>query len=112
MNEWGVKQGAADAAAQGMGHELIAADRREITVKGVSEVLSFDETLVRLVTVCGVLNLEGEGFRVHVLNLKDGVVAVTGRLCGVLYEDTDASPSAGQSPRETSFREKKRARRR
>jgi sporulation protein YabP len=69
----------------------MATDRREITVKGVSEVLSFDETLVRLITVCGILNLEGEGLRVHVLNLKDGIVAVTGRLDGVLYESDNAS---------------------
>lgn len=77
----------------------MAIDRREITVRGVSEVLNFDETLVRLVTVCGILNLEGEGLRVHVLNLKDGMVAVTGQLNGVLYENEsasvpDASPKA------------------
>jgi sporulation protein YabP len=77
------------------GHSLVAMDRNEITVKGVSEVLSFDESLVRLVTVCGVLNLEGEGLRVHVLDLKSGTVAVTGRLNGVLYEAEEAEePSA------------------
>ena len=87
MNDMGVTQATNSPSAPGRGHSLSAADRREIAVKGVSEVLSFDETLVRLVTVCGVLNLEGEGLRVHVLDLKSGVVAVTGRLCGVLYED-------------------------
>ena len=91
---------------------MIASDRREITVKGVSEVLSFDESLVRLVTVSGILNLEGEEFRVHVLNLKDGVVAVTGRLCGVLYEDTDGASATEPSAREMGFRERKRPRRR
>lgn len=80
-------------AVPGKGHSLIANDRREITVRGVSEVLSFDDANVRLVTTCGVLNLEGEGMRVHVLNLKDGVVAVTGQLNGVLYEEPEADPS-------------------
>lgn len=79
-------------AVQGKGHSLVAGDRREITVRGVSEVISFDEANVRLVTTCGVLNLEGEGLRIHVLNLKDGVVAVTGQLNGVLYEDPDGEP--------------------
>ena len=78
---------------QGKGHSLIAGDRREITVRGVSEVLSFDDANVRLVTTCGVLNLEGEGMRIHVLNLKDGIVAVTGQLNGVLYEDPEEEPS-------------------
>lgn len=91
MNNLGTTQPTHESSAQSRGHSLMATDRREITVKGVSEVLSFDETLVRLVTVCGILNLEGEGLRVHVLNLKEGIVAVTGHLCGVLYESDNAS---------------------
>ena len=71
------------------GHSLVANERREITVSGVIDVVSFDETNVRLVTTCGVLNLEGEGLRIHVLNTKDGIVAVTGQLNGVLYEDAE-----------------------
>lgn len=104
MNDLGVTQANSSTAGPNRGHSLVAADRREITVKGVSEVVSFDESNVRLVTVCGILNLEGEGLRIHVLNTKDGCVAVTGRLNGVLYED-DASPS------ESGSREKPRGRR-
>ncbi len=69
------------------GHSLVAVDRREITVKGVREVISFDEANVRLVTVCGILNLEGQELRIHVLNTQDGLVSVTGTLNGVLYEE-------------------------
>ena len=69
-------------------HKLTLNERKNLTMTGVNEVVSFDENLVRLVTVCGVLNLEGEGFRVHVLNLKEGTVAVTGQLNGVLYEES------------------------
>ncbi len=68
-------------------HSLVAADRREITVRGVREVLSFDDANVRLVTTAGILNLEGRELRIHVLNTRDGIVAVTGTLDGVLYED-------------------------
>lgn len=87
----------APQTGQGKGHSLIAADRREITVRGVSEVISFDEANVRLVTTCGVLNLEGEGMRIHVLNLKDGIVAVTGQLNGVLYEEPESDPTGTSS---------------
>ena len=68
-------------------HSLTAVNRKEMTVTGVREVISFDSELVRLVTVLGVLNLEGKELRIHVLNTRDGVVTVTGILCGVLYED-------------------------
>lgn len=105
MNNLGTTQPTNESAAQSRGHSLMATDRREITVKGVSEVLSFDETLVRLVTVCGILNLEGEGLRVHVLNLKEGVVAVTGCLNGVLYESDNASAAdAGPKAKSRSRR--------
>jgi len=78
-------------------------DRGQITVSGVSEVLSFDETNVRLVTTCGILNLEGDGLRIHVLNTADGTVAVTGRLNGVLYEDPDVQTDRRSKPRSRRF---------
>jgi sporulation protein YabP len=85
-------------------HSLSAGNRESVTVTGVSDVVSFDETNVRLVTVCGILNLEGEGLRIHVLNLKEGTVAVTGRLNGVLYEDPDTSAGEpAKKPRSRRF---------
>ena len=93
-------------APQSKTHTLSACERREITVSGVADVVSFDESNVRLVTTCGILNLEGEELRIHVLNTKDGIVAVTGRLNGVLYENTDResdSPSRPQGIRGRLF---------
>lgn len=98
MNDMSATQANSSTAMQSRGHSLVANDRRQITVKGVSEVVSFDESNVRLVTVCGILNLEGEELRIHVLNTGEGIVAVTGRLNGVLYEDPDA-PSEDTSDR-------------
>lgn len=84
-------------------HRLLAQDRKEITVTGVREVVSFDSEIVRLVTVCGILNLEGKDLRIHVLNTRDGTVAVTGTLSGVLYEEIpDEHPRDGTaSPRKS-----------
>lgn len=95
MNGMSVTQTTKEPKSSG-GHSLVAQDRCDVTVRGVSEVLSFDETLVRLVTVCGVLNLEGEGMRVRTLDLDAGIVAVTGRLNGVLYEDTSTEDPASR----------------
>lgn len=74
-------------------HTLWVVGRSEITVKGVTDVHSFDEGLVDLDTVCGRLTLEGRDLHVVVLDTKGGVVSVTGQLTGLLYEDTDADPS-------------------
>ncbi len=86
MNEFEIRPSAAEGTRAE--HTLIAAERRDITVRGVREVLSFDEANVRLVTTAGILNLEGRGLRIHVLNTRDGTVDVTGTLDGVLYEDS------------------------
>ena len=91
------------AAREPVTHSITAQDRRAITVKGVREVVSFDDSGVDLLTVCGRLVLEGEGLRVTELNTKDGIVEVTGKLCGLLDEDTDAqgdkSERRGRRPR-------------
>lgn len=99
MNDMGMTQPTSSTATPQRGHSLIASDRSEITVRGVSEVISFDEANVRLVTVCGILNLEGEGLRIHVLSTKEGTVAVTGRLNGVLYEDDPTPEEESATPR-------------
>ena len=72
-------------------HSFTAGNREIMTVSGVTEVLSFDDLGVLLMTTCGQLSLEGTNLRVTVLNTKDGVVEITGRLCGLLYEDETAS---------------------
>lgn len=68
-------------------HSFSAINREAMTVRGVTEVLSFDDTGVLLVTTCGRLSLEGTGLHITVLNTRDGIVEVTGRLCGLLYDD-------------------------
>lgn len=72
-------------------HNLYVTDRQSITVHGVTDVLSFDEAGVFLVTICGQLHLEGSDLHITVLNTEDGIVEVTGRLNGLLYYD-DAQP--------------------
>lgn len=71
-------------------HSLLAVNREAITVRGVSDVISFDESMVLLVTGCGNLALEGSDLHVTTLDTQNGLVEVTGRLNGVLYDDRDA----------------------
>ena len=71
-------------------HSLLAVNREAITVKGVLDVISFDESMVLLVTNCGNLALEGSELHITTLDTQNGLVEVTGRLSGVLYDDRDA----------------------
>ena len=87
----------------GKEHCLTAKARESIAVTGVSEVVSFDEANVRLVTSCGILNLEGEGLRIHVLSTREGTVSVTGKLNGVLYEEPGQSSVPEKKARARRF---------
>lgn len=73
-------------------HSFYADNRQAMTIKGVTDVLSFDDCGVLLITTCGQLSLEGTGLHVTVLNTKEGVVEVTGKLYGLFYDD-DHDPS-------------------
>lgn len=68
-------------------HSLFAQDRHTVTIHGVTDVVSFDENGVFLLTTCGGLNLEGANLRVTELNTDEGIVEVTGTLNGLLYYD-------------------------
>lgn len=99
MNAMG-NGGHASERPDGSAHSVQALDRREITVMGVREVVSFDEASVLLVTSCGQLTVEGEELRVTVLNTRDGIVAVTGRLNGLFYENEETvAEGQGKRPR-------------
>lgn len=76
-------------------HSLMVINRETITVKGVLDVISFDESMVLLVTQCGNLALEGSNLHVTTLDTQNGVVEVTGRLSGVLYDDRDSDGDKG-----------------
>ena len=83
-------------AAGSKPHTLWAVDRREVTVKGVTDVLSFDEHAVELVTTSGRMTLDGRDLHVTVLDTVGGIVTVTGLLCGVFYETPDEDDAPGK----------------
>lgn len=74
--------------AEHISHELIMSDRKHLSVSGVCEVLSFDDNTVALKTVCGELNIEGEGLRVSELDTNKGNVVLDGSIQSVIYYDT------------------------
>ena len=73
-------------------HSFYSENREGMKIRGVSEVLSFDEGGVSLDTPFGNMAVEGEGLRVTTLNTEEGVVEITGKISGVYYYD--AKPAA------------------
>ena len=84
-------------------HSLFSQDRNTMTIHGVTDVISFDENGVFLVTTCGQLNLEGSGLHVAVLNTEDGIVEVTGRINGLLYYDKPEEHSSRRARRQSRW---------
>ena len=77
-------------------HTLVLDERTRAEIGGVSEVESFDDQSVVLVTVCGGLTIEGEGLRIGTLDIARGVVEVSGKIAAIFYND--------QAPARRGFR--------
>ena len=60
-------------------------DRKELEVKGVKEIVSFDENGAELLTENGDLTVEGTGIRIAELDVDRGRVRITGRIDLLCY---------------------------
>ena len=68
-------------------HKLILNERRQLTMTGVSEVVSFDENTVVLHTQLGALTIHGKELQLRQLQLEGGQVAVEGTVSAIIYEE-------------------------
>lgn len=73
------------AARAAKPHSLLMDNRKKADLTGVSEVLSFDESQVNLLTDCGEITLTGEDLHVTALMLEEGKMTVEGKVDGVFY---------------------------
>lgn len=71
-------------------HGLSLQDRRRLTVSGVEDVESFDESAVVLHTVGGLLLLRGSSLHIDKLSIEGGELLVTGKIDSLVYEDAAA----------------------
>ena len=72
-------------------HEVAIRGRNHIDITGVSEVISFDDLSVVMVTVAGEMTVEGNDLKIGVLDTERGVVAIDGKINAVFYDDRDES---------------------
>lgn len=74
-------------------HKLTLNERKSLTMTGVTEVVSFDDTAVILHTALGTLVVQGTDLQLKTLSLDGGQVAVDGKVSALLYEEP--RPSGG-----------------
>ncbi len=68
-------------------HGFIVKARAHVEIKGMTEVLSFDDTVVSLATTSGNMIIEGHELRVNVLDVREGTVTVDGHIDSIYYQD-------------------------
>lgn len=68
-------------------HDLTLQGRRALTMTGVTEVVSFDESAVVLRTGLGLLMVHGQQLQLRQLSVEGGEVRVDGTVTALVYEE-------------------------
>ena len=68
-------------------HAMTLEQRKNLTMTGVNEVVSFDDAAVVLRTELGTLTVQGLGLRLKTLSTDGGQVAVSGEVSALTYEE-------------------------
>ena len=76
-------------------HNLIMKDRAELTLSGVTDVDSFDETTIIAYTSYGELTVSGTNLHISSLDIDKGELSVDGKINSLVYID--------QGPQVTGF---------
>lgn len=74
---------------------LTLQNRKTLSLDGVTDVLSFDESAVLLKTALGSLTVEGSGLHILLLDLESGRVTVEGSIGGLYYSDKSTGGKGG-----------------
>ena len=68
-------------------HKLTLNERKNLTMSGVTEVVSVDDEVIVLKTGLGRLVIQGQQLQLKNLSLEGGQMAVDGKVCALSYEE-------------------------
>lgn len=68
-------------------HALTLTERDHLSMTGVTEVVSFDDSAVVLETTLGTLTVHGTDLQLKTLTTEGGRVTVDGRVSALTYEE-------------------------
>ena len=78
-------------------HKLTLDQRSNLTMTGVTEVISFDEDSVILRTELGTLSVQGRQLQLKTLSTEGGQIAVEGIVSALIYEEPRQAKSGWMS---------------
>jgi len=85
---------AVEEKALEMPHKLTLEGRSRLNLTGVTDVESFDETMVVVHTTRGTLVIRGSGLHLQLLSLDGGQVHVDGTVDAMTYEEDVRDPGS------------------
>jgi len=80
---------------RGRSHSILMENRQKVSITGVQDVDSFDESTVLLVTDMGYITLHGVDLHISKLNLEEGQLIVEGEIIALQYSDVDYASGKG-----------------
>jgi sporulation protein YabP len=73
-----------------LNHNVTLIGRSQLSVSGVDDVESFDETMIVLHTCGGIMLIRGERMKIERLSIDGGDLQVTGFIIAIEYEEERA----------------------
>lgn len=77
-------------------HKLTLNERNSLSMTGVTDVVSFDDSTVILRTALGTLVVQGRDLQLKTLSPDGGQVAVVGTVSALIYEEPRNAASLWQ----------------
>lgn len=68
---------------------LELSDRKKLSITGVTEVISFEENKIFLITTLGNLQIKGFDMKMNKLDLQNGDVIIAGTIIAIDYIDKE-----------------------
>ena len=76
-------------------HSVCIYDRQRVELTGVSEVDSFNDSGIVLITSFGEISIEGEDLKIDSFSVETGKVSVVGKITGLYYYEKNKSVKSG-----------------
>ena len=71
---------------------IVIEDRNRISISGVEQVDSFNDTTIVLPTIKGGVSIKGEELNISKLNLDEGSVKISGMINSLIYISKEGVP--------------------
>jgi len=68
-------------------HELALYSREKLIIKGIKEIINFDENEVNVKTICGDMSIDGTNLHINTLDVSSGEIYIIGKVNGINYYD-------------------------